>query len=133
MRDWGAQYDRSMSEQRIDHDLYRGTLDIIILSLLAEQCDHGYGLIERLRVHSCGQLSISEGAVYPLLHKLESKKLIGSDWVISDNNRRIKRYFITETGRSTMESRTNQWELLVGVICGLRDAATRNRGGEQLA
>ena len=113
-------YDSGMGEQKIDHDLYRGTLDIIILTLLSERRDHGYGLIERLRAQSNGQLSISEGAVYPLLHKLESKKLIGSEWVLSSNNRRTKQYFITDTGHKTMESRANQWEQLVGVIRGLR-------------
>lgn len=120
-----------MGEQKIDHDLYRGTLDIIILTLLSERRDHGYGLIERLRSQSNGQLSISEGAVYPLLHKLESKKLIGSEWVMSSNNRRTKQYFITDTGRGVMESRTSQWEQLVSVICGLRTIAKAS--GERYA
>ena len=105
-----------MRPKRIEHDLYRGTLDIIVLSLIAEQSDHGYGIIERLKRQSEGSLDISEGAIYPLLHRLESKKLVSAHWGRTVHNRRAKQYQITETGRRVFADRTDQWRSLAIVI-----------------
>lgn len=101
-----------MSKRRLDHDLYRGTLDIAVLVLLVESPDHGYGLIERLRQRSAGVLDISEGAIYPLLHRLESKGVVSFTWETTAQNRRAKKYFVTESGLSALRERCDQWKLL---------------------
>ena len=105
-----------MRDERIDHDLYRGTLDIIVLALIAEQADHGYGLIERLKAQSGGVMEISEGAIYPLLHRLQVRKLIDCEWAITTHNRRAKKYLITDAGRRVLLDRAKQWRTLTRVI-----------------
>lgn len=101
-----------MAKRRLDHDLYKGTLDIAVLVLLVESPDHGYGLIERLRRKSEGVLHISEGAIYPLLHRLESKGVVSFSWETTAQNRRAKRYFVTESGLAALRERCDQWRSL---------------------
>lgn len=113
-----------MHAHRIDHDLYRGTLDIIVLSLIAERSDHGYGIIERVKARSGGMLEVSEGAIYPLLHRLESKKLIRAEWTMSSNNRRTKQYIITELGEGALRDRSCQWRAFSKVVGTIIDGLT---------
>ena len=101
-----------MSEHQVDHDLYRGALGIAVLSLLAQSEDHGYGLAKRLEQNSKGALSVSQGAVYPLLHRLERQGFVESSWVRTSNGRKAKLYSITTKGRTWLQSRTSQWERL---------------------
>lgn len=101
-----------MAKRRLDHDLYRGTLDIAVLVLLLESPDHGYGLLERLRARSEGVLDVSEGAIYPLLHRLESRGVLSVSWETTAQNRRAKRYYVTDQGRSVLQERCDQWRSL---------------------
>ena len=110
-----------MSTKRLDHDLYRGTLDIVVLGLLSARPDHGYGLIERMREQSGGDLEISEGAVYPLLHRLEKRGFIRSEWTFSEQNRRSKQYTITDQGLVALRDRAEQWRTLNSVIGKMLD------------
>lgn len=105
-----------MHQDKIDHDLYRGTLDIVVLALIAQNPDHGYGIVERLRRRSEGGLEVSEGAIYPLLHRLESRSLITSEWRLTSQNRRAKHYAITEAGRKSLAARSSQWRELTRIV-----------------
>lgn len=113
---------------RVDHDLYRGTLDIVVLSLLCESSDHGYGLIERLKQRSSGALEISEGAVYPLLHRLEVRGCLECVWETTSLNRRAKRYLITDKGRRLLEERWAQWRALADFMTSITGRLTDETG-----
>lgn len=104
------------TDRALDHDLYKGMLDIVVLSLLSAEPHHGYGICSKLRERSSSLIDISEGAVYPLLHRLEKRELIVAEWTRSSTNRRVKLYVITEKGRKTLEERSSQWVSLRGVI-----------------
>ncbi len=117
-----------MPRKSIDHDLYRGTLDIIVLSLLKRRPDHGYGLAERLRGHSAGRMDVSEGAIYPLLHRMEKRGLISSEWSYTVNHRRAKQYTVTEAGASVLSERTAQWRSLAQLVDDLVDSIRPDLG-----
>lgn len=101
-----------MSERQIDHDLYRGALGIAVLAILEGGEDHGFGLAQRVAEQSAGALTMSQGNIYPLLHRLESQGYVASRWERSENNRRAKYYAITPKGRVWLAGRTSQWKLL---------------------
>lgn len=109
----------SKHSSSLDHDLYKGMLDIVVLSLLSSEPHHGYGICVKLREQSESLIDISEGAVYPLLHRLEKKGLIDAEWTRSENNRRIKSYVITTQGQAVLEERSKQWVSLRDVVDGL--------------
>jgi len=108
-----------MSDRQIDHDLYRGALGIAVLALLDKSEDHGFGLAQRMVKQSGGALEMSQGNIYPLLHKLESQGYVSSRWQRSENNRRAKYYSITPKGRTWLVSRTKQWRVLSDALSGI--------------
>ncbi len=101
-----------MRDRRVDHDLYRGALGIAVLALLSDKQDHGYAVACRLAEQSDGALQVSEGAIYPLLHRLEEQGLLSADWVRTEKNRNAKLYTVTPRGRAWLEQRSDQWRTL---------------------
>ena len=97
-------------------DLVQGTLDLLILKIVALQPMHGWAIAQRIRQMSGDVLQVGQGALYPSLHKLEQNGWITSEWAVSENNRWAKYYTLTRAGRKALEREAAQWERLAGAI-----------------
>ena len=97
-------------------DLVQGTLDLLILKILALQPLNGWAISQRLKQISTDVLQVSDGSLYPALHKLEQKGWIAAEWKASENNRRAKFYSLTRLGRKHLETETANWNRLSAAI-----------------
>ena len=98
------------------NDLVQGTLDLLLLKILALQPLHGWAISRRLKSISGDVLHVSEGSLYPALHKLEQEGWITAEWKQTENNRRAKFYSLTRLGRKQLNSEAANWELLSSAI-----------------
>lgn len=97
-------------------DLLQGTLDLLILKMLALEPMHGWAIGQRLKQVSNDTLQVSVGSLYPALHKLENAGWIRAEWKPSENNRRAKFYSLTRVGRKQLETETATWDRLSSAI-----------------
>jgi transcriptional regulator len=97
-------------------DLVQGTLDLLILKVLALEPLHGWAIGQRLRQISGDVLQVSDGSLYPALHKLEHEGLITAEWQVTENNRRAKFYALTRPGRRHLEKESANWTRLSAAI-----------------
>jgi transcriptional regulator len=97
-------------------DLVLGTLDLLLLKILALEPLHGWAIGLRLRSISGDVLQVSEGSLYPALHKLEQEGWIEAEWKQTENNRRAKFYALTRLGRKQLESEAENWRRLSTAI-----------------
>ena len=97
-------------------DLISGTLDLLILRVIALQPMHGWGIAQRIQQVSKDILQVRQGSLYPALHRLELQGWISAKWGESENNRRAKFYSLTETGRRKLEQEEAQWDRLSSAI-----------------
>lgn len=93
----------------VANDLAKGTAVPLVLRILAEGPQHGYGIIQAIRERSGGMLEFTEGTVYPLLHALERDGLLTSAWEALPSGRRRKLYSLTETGRQRLARLVAEW------------------------
>ncbi len=100
-------------------DLVQGTLDLLILKILALEPLNGFAIGQRLRQVSSEVLQVSDGSLYPALHKLEQEGWITAEWKLSENNRRAKFYSLTRPGRRQLEKESANWERLSTAISTL--------------
>jgi PadR family transcriptional regulator, regulatory protein PadR len=100
-------------------DLVQGTLDLLLLKILELGPMHGWAISRRLNQMSHDVLHVSDGSLYPALHKLEHQGWIKSDWRPSENNRRAKFYSLTRAGRSHLSREAEDWRRLSGAISAL--------------
>ena len=91
-------------------DLLQGTLDLLILRILALGPNHGWGISNRIRQMSNDGLNASQGSLYPALHRLELNGDVRSEMTASENNRRARVYTITAAGRRRLDAETRTWE-----------------------
>lgn len=103
-------------------DLLQGTLDMLILKAVSLGPLHGYGVLLRIQQISGEALVIQQGSLYPALYRLEHQGAIASSWGESDNNRRAKYYRLTRAGRARLDSETERWNRMAGVISGILKA-----------
>ncbi len=89
-----------------------GTLDLLILKAVSIGPQHGYGILLRIEQTSGGNLLIEQGAVYPALCRLEAQGLVGSEWGVSENNRRARFYTLTPAGRKRLKDALSHWKQL---------------------
>jgi transcriptional regulator len=94
----------------------QGTLDLLVLKVIALEPMHGWAIAQRIRQMSGEVLQVGQGALYPCLHKLEQNGWIAAEWAISENNRRAKYYSLTKAGRKVLEQESAQWERLAAAI-----------------
>ena len=94
---------------RPDLDLLQGTLDILVLKTLSWGPAHGYAVARWIRQSSDDELRVDEGALYTALHRLEERRLLRSEWGLSENNRRAKYYEITAAGRRELTTQAERW------------------------
>jgi PadR family transcriptional regulator, regulatory protein PadR len=97
-------------------DLVQGTLDLLILKIVALQAMNGWAINQRLRQISGDVLQVTEGSLYPALHKLEQEGWITAEWKQSENNRRAKYYTLTRLGRQQLKKETANWNRLSAAI-----------------
>ena len=97
-------------------DLVQGTLDLLILKILALGPQHGWAISQRIKQISSDVLSVSDGSLYPALHKLEQEGWIQAEWKTSELGRRAKFYSLTRLGRKQLQSEAEQWERLSSAI-----------------
>ena len=97
-------------------DLVQGTLDLLLLKIVALGPLHGWAIAQRLKQVSGDVLQVSEGSLYPALHKLEHEGWLTATWQISDTGRRAKFYALSAAGRRALARETAGWERLSGAI-----------------
>lgn len=100
-------------------DLVQGTLDMLILKILALEPLNGWAISQRLKQISREVLGVSDGSLYPALHKLERRGWIRAHWKASENNRRAKFYSLTGLGRKQLEKETANWNRVSAAISGI--------------
>jgi transcriptional regulator len=97
-------------------DLVQGTLDMLILKILALQPLNGWAISQRLKQISGKVLQVSDGSLYPALHKLEQQGWITAQWKVSESNRRAKFYSLTRLGHKQLEKEAANWNRLSAAI-----------------
>ena len=97
-------------------DLVQGTLDLLILKMLVLQSMNGWMISQRLSALSSDVLQVSDGSLYPALHKLEQEGWIDAEWKQSENNRRAKFYSLTPLGKKALRRETEDWNRLSSAI-----------------
>jgi PadR family transcriptional regulator len=105
--------------------LVQGTLDLLVLKMLALTPMNGWTISQRLKQLSSDVLQVSDGSLYPTLHKLEHSGWITAEWKLSGNNRRAKFYSLTRLGRKALRKETDDWFRLsdaIGRIVQLTEA-----------
>jgi PadR family transcriptional regulator, regulatory protein PadR len=98
------------------NDLVQGTLDLLILKVIALEPMHGWAIAQRIHQMSGEVLHVGHSALYPSLHKLEQNRWITSEWAVSENNRRAKYYTLTKAGSKALQQESAQWERLSAAI-----------------
>jgi len=96
--------------------LVQGTLDLLLLKILALEPLNGWAIGQRLKQVSGDVLRVSDGSLYPALHKLEQEGWISAEWKPSENNRRAKFYSLTRLGRKQLEKEAADWSRLSAAI-----------------
>lgn len=96
-------------------DLLRGTLDLLILKILALEPLHGVAIADRLSQVTRGTFQVAAGSLFPALHRLEAEDLIAGEWSIVDG-RRIKSYALTAAGRKQLTAETRQWARIAAAV-----------------
>jgi PadR family transcriptional regulator PadR len=109
----GNREERSLSKPT---DLVQGTLDLLILKVIANEPMHGWAIALRIKQMSNSVLQVGQGSLYPALHKLEHQGWIEAEWGESDNGRRAKYYALTRDGRKALAQEAAQWERLAAAI-----------------
>jgi PadR family transcriptional regulator len=97
-------------------DLVQGTLDLLILKILALEPQNGWAIGQRLTQISGDILQVSDGSLYPALHKLEQEGWIKGEWRASENNRRAKFYALTRSGQKYLDQEAANWDRVSAAI-----------------
>lgn len=105
----------------VELSIFRESLDLLILKALCAGPKHGYGVAEWIEHATNTVLLVDEGTLYPALHRLARKRLVESEWGVSDNNRRAKYYAITPAGRARLRAHAPVWHRYAdGIAAALR-------------
>ncbi|HEY2822461.1 MAG TPA: PadR family transcriptional regulator [Candidatus Acidoferrum sp.] len=97
-------------------DLLQGTLDMLILKIVALGPVHGYGISLRIRQISKEVLQVQQGSLYPALHRLEKRGWLAAEWGESDNGRQAKFYKLSAKGRKQLQAEESNWERLAQAV-----------------
>jgi PadR family transcriptional regulator PadR len=93
-------------------DLLQGTLDVLILKIVALEPLHGYGIAQRIRQISRDVQQVQQGSLYPALHRLEKRGWLRAEWGEAETGREAKFYSLTRLGRKQLEAETANWDRL---------------------
>ncbi len=97
-------------------DLIQGTLDLLILKTISIEPKHGWAIAKRIQQVSDEQLQVTQGALYPALHRLEQQGRIRAEWKASETGREAKFYALTRAGQEQLEKELAQWERLSNAV-----------------
>jgi PadR family transcriptional regulator, regulatory protein PadR len=97
-------------------DLLQGTLDMLVLKVVALEPGHGYGIAQRIQQISREVLQVQQGSLYPALHRLEKRGWLKSDWRPSETGREAKFYSLTRLGRKQLEAESANWSRQAGAV-----------------
>jgi transcriptional regulator len=97
-------------------DLPQGTLDLLILKVVALGPVHGYAIAQRLQQVSRGVVQVPQGSLYPALHRLETRGLLAADWKQTETGREAKFYRLTRTGRAQLDAEVAGWKRLADAV-----------------
>jgi transcriptional regulator len=97
-------------------DLVQGTLDLLLLKILALEPMNGHAIGQRLKQVSGDVLQVSDGSLYPALHKLEQEGWVTATWRVTENNRRARFYALSRLGRRHLEREAKNWDRLSAAI-----------------
>lgn len=103
-----------MSEKKCD--LPQGTLDLLILKVVALGPVHGYAIAQRLDQATRGVVQVPQGSLYPALHRLENRNLLAADWQQTETGREAKFYRLTRKGRAQLETDAASWQRLAQAV-----------------
>ena len=110
-------------------DLPQGTLDMLVLQVLAAEPLHGYAIAQRIRRLSREVVKGPQGTLYPALHRLENRKLLAAEWKTSETGRNAKYYRLTSRGRRQLEAESQSWERLAEAIAAILRGVQGEPGG----
>ena len=111
-------------------DLFRGTLDVLILKSLLWGPLHGYSITDFIRRQSDDVLLVEEGTLYPALWRLEEKKLVEAEWGLSENNRKAKFYRLTTAGKRRLQLESTNWDNYAIAVAKVLGATQLNSPGK---
>jgi len=109
-------------------DLPQGTLDLLIMKVVAFGPVHGYAIAQRLQQVSRDVVQVPQGSLYPALHRLENRGLLAADWKDTETGREAKFYRLTRQGRAQLEAETASWRRLaeaVGLILKMSEGGAQ--------
>jgi PadR family transcriptional regulator, regulatory protein PadR len=104
-------------------DLLQGTLDMLILKIVALGPVHGYGISLRIRQISKEVLQVQQGSLYPALHRLEKRGWLNAEWGESENGRQAKFYKLSTKGRKQLQAEESNWERLAQAVTQIMQTA----------
>ena len=114
-----------MGTKQTKSDLPQGTLDLLILTIVALGPAHGYGIALRLQQVSRDVVQVPQGSLYPALHRLENRGLLAAEWTATHTGREARFYRLTRKGKAQLEKETASWRRLtdaVALILGMTAA-----------
>jgi PadR family transcriptional regulator, regulatory protein PadR len=97
-------------------DLVAASATPLVLSILAREESYGYAILQRVRELSGGKMGWTDGMLYPVLHRLEERKLIVAHWHESETGRKRRYYRLSAAGKAELESQREQWSVVVGTL-----------------
>lgn len=106
----------------MSREMLQGTLDMLVLQILALGRMHGWGITQRIEQISESVLRVNQGSLYPALYRLEEAGWIGSEWDATENNRQAKFYSLTSKGKKQLAAERASWERLAGAVGRILDA-----------
>lgn len=109
-------------------ELLQGTLDMLILQELRWGPQHGYGIVQALRLRSGDVLQVETGSLYPALHRLERQGWVRSDWKQTESKQRARYYRITANGKKQLASELDRWDQIVAAIGSVMRARPEEGG-----
>jgi PadR family transcriptional regulator, regulatory protein PadR len=104
-------------------DLLQGTLDMLVLKVVALGPLHGYAIAQRLQQMSGAVLQVQQGSLYPALHRLEKRRWLRAEWATSDTGREARFYSLTKLGRQQLGEQRANWDRLSAAISGILSTA----------
>jgi transcriptional regulator len=104
-------------------DIPQGTLDLMILTILAREPMHGYGISQRLTALSHDEFHVNPGSLFPSLYRLEQDAKLKAEWRATENNRRAKYYRLTASGRRQLEQHRERWNRVSFAVTSVLEGA----------
>ena len=104
-------------------DIPQGTLDLMILTILAREPLHGYGISQKLATLSRDNFNVNPGSLFPSLYRLEQDGKLKAEWRASENNRNAKYYRLTAAGRKQLEQNRQRWDRIAFAIASVLEGA----------